>query len=148
TVVFDKTGTVTVGAPNVVRIIPAAGVSEEQVLSVAASLERHSEHPIATAVIRAAGQRSVRLQRVENVQARAGSGVTGEIGGRGAAIGNAQLMRALGVEVKQDAVDFSAAADGGSQLFVAADGQVLGKIVVADAIRHTSREAVESLKDL
>jgi len=148
TVVFDKTGTVTVGAPNVVRIIPAAGVSEEQVLSVAASLERHSEHPIATAVIRAAGQRSVRLQRVENFQARAGSGVTGEIGGRGAAIGNAQLMRALGVEVKQDAVDFSAAADGGSQLFVAADGQVLGKIVVADAIRHTSREAVESLKDL
>src|SRR5256714_1762515 len=147
TVVFDKTGTVTVGAPNVVRIIPAAGVSEEQVLSVAASLERHSEHPIATAVIRAAGQRSVRLQRVENFQARAGSGVTGEIGARGAAIGNAQLMRALGVEVKQDDVDFSAA-DGGSQLFVAADGQVLGKIVVADAIRHTSREAVESLKDL
>ena len=147
TVVFDKTGTVTVGAPNVVRIIPAAGASEEQVLSVAASLERHSEHPLATAIIRAAGQRAVRLERVENFQARAGSGVTGEIGGRGAAIGNAQLMRALGVEVKQDAVDFSAA-DGGSQLFVAADGQVLGKIVVADAIRHTSREAVESLKDL
>ena len=147
TVVFDKTGTVTVGAPNVVRIIPAAGVSDEHLLSVAASLERHSEHPIATAVIRAAGQRSVRLERVENFQARAGSGVTGEIGGRRAAIGNAQLMRAFGVEMKQDDVDFSAA-DGGSQLFVAGDGQVLGKIVVADAIRHTSREAVESLKDL
>src|SRR2546423_6116756 len=118
-VVFDKTGTITEGRSQVSRVVPVRGRSEVQLLEVAAALESHSEHPLATTIVKRAGELGVQYPRVENFRSHTGSGVTGEIGGRGAAIGNAQLMRALGVEVKQDAVDFSAAADGGSQLFVA-----------------------------
>jgi len=147
TVVFDKTGTVTEGTPRVERVVPSPGMSEEHVLGIAASLERHSEHPIAAAIIRASGERQASLDQVQDFQSRTGSGVTGKIGGKSAAIGNAQLMRSLGIEPNQD--DLRAApGTAGSELFVALDGKVIGRILVADVVRGTAREAVDRLRRL
>src|SRR5437868_6959815 len=102
TVVLDKTGTVTEGTPTVERVVPFGSVGEDEVLSVAASLERHSEHPVATAIVRAAGARAVRFDQVEGFQSHTGTGVTGKVAGQGAAVGNAQLMRNLGIAQRQD----------------------------------------------
>ncbi|HEV7838231.1 MAG TPA: heavy metal translocating P-type ATPase, partial [Gemmatimonadaceae bacterium] len=99
TVVLDKTGTVTEGTPAVTRVIPLASTDENGTLRIAASLERHSEHPVAAAILRAALERNVPLEAVEDFRSRTGSGVTGKLGGREIAVGNAQLMRDLEVDI-------------------------------------------------
>ena len=147
TVVLDKTGTVTEGTPTVKAVVPFGSVGEDDVLRVAASLERHSEHPVGTAIIRAAGARSVRFDQVERFQSHTGNGVTGSVAGRSTAVGNAQLMRNLGIAVQQS-VEATATAGEASELFVAVDGKVIGKIIVSDAVRASSREAVDKLRQL
>ena len=147
TVVLDKTGTVTEGTPTVKAVVPFGSVGEDDVLRVAASLERHSEHPVGTAIIRAAGARSVRFDQVEGFQSHTGSGVTGAVAGRSTAVGNAQLMRNLGIAVQQN-VEATATTGEASELFVAVDGKVIGKIIVSDAVRASSREAVDKLRQL
>ncbi len=149
TVVLDKTGTITEGVPSVGRVIAIGPLDENEILTAAASLERHSEHPVGTAIVRAAGERSVRFEPVGDFQSHTGSGVTGMVGGRKVAVGNAQLMRELKLDV--DAAEQSVAARavaGASELFVAIDGRVAGIIVVTDAIRPSSREAVERLEQM
>lgn len=145
TVVFDKTGTVTEGQPALRQIIPLAGAAEDDVLGVAASLERHSEHPFAAAIVRAGGERGVNFRSVTEFRSHTGSGVSGKVGSRDAAVGNAQLMRRLGMNVDAQ-VDNSAGEPGSSYLYVAIDGRIIGKIIVADAIRSSSREAVDRLR--
>ena len=147
TVVLDKTGTVTEGTPTVKAVVPFGSVGEDDVLRVAASLERHSEHPVGTAIIRAAGARSVRFDQVERFQSHTGSGVTGAVAGRSTAVGNAQLMRNLGIAVQQN-VEATATTGEASELFVGVDGKVIGKIIVSDAVRASSREAVDKLRQL
>ncbi|HEX9084638.1 MAG TPA: copper-translocating P-type ATPase, partial [Gemmatimonadaceae bacterium] len=149
TVVLDKTGTVTEGIPSVGRVIAIGALEEDEILTAAASLERHSEHPVGTAVVRAAGERGIGLEPVVDFQSHTGSGVTGIVGGRKVAVGNAQLMR----EMKLDAgaAEKSVAArsvPGASELFVAIDDRVAGIIIVTDAIRPSSREAVERLEQM
>jgi Cu+-exporting ATPase len=149
TVVLDKTGTVTEGIPSVGGVIAIGALEEDEILTAAASLERHSEHPVGTAIVRAAGERGVRLEPVVDFQSRTGSGVTGIVGGRKVAVGNAQLMH----EMKLDAgaAEESVAAQsvpGASELFVAIDDRVAGIIIVTDAIRPSSREAVERLEHM
>ena len=147
TVVLDKTGTVTEGVPSVGRVIAIGSLDEIDVLTAAASLERHSEHPVGTAIIRAAGARGVQLEPVSDFQSHTGSGVTGTVRGRTVAVGNAQLMREL--KVNGDASRESEAARaiaGASELYVVIDGRVAGIIMVTDAIRPSSREAVERLE--
>ncbi|MFL5522798.1 MAG: heavy metal translocating P-type ATPase [Gemmatimonadaceae bacterium] len=147
TVVFDKTGTVTEGQPAVRRIIPMGDASEAEVLAVAASLERHSEHPFATAVMRIADKRGVVSRPVTDFRSHTGSGVSGKLGSQRASAGNAQMMRTLGITVDDDAQNASVE-PGGSDLYVAIDGRIIGKIIVADALRSSSREAVDRLKTL
>jgi Cu+-exporting ATPase len=150
TVVLDKTGTVTEGIPSVERVIAIGSIDETEALTAAASLERHSEHPVAAAIVRAAGERGVRFERVTDFQSHTGSGVTGTIGGRKVAVGNAQLMRELRLDVSGVA-EISGAAralPGASELFVAIDSRLAAIIVVTDAIRPTSREAVERLENM
>src|SRR6476660_6281724 len=132
TVVLDKTGTVTEGAPAVKRVIPLASVDENEILRAAASLERHSEHPVATAVVRAAIERQVAFEPVTNFRSHTGSGVTGEIREREVAVGNVQLMRELGldIDVAADSIDSHLAA-GSGELYVAIGGQMVGTIVVS-----------------
>ena len=149
TVVLDKTGTVTEGNPGVARVIRLASSDESEILRTAASVERHSEHPVGAAVVRAALVRNISLEAVSNFRSLTGSGVTGTIGEHEVAVGNVQLMRNLEVDV--DAVVKSAATelrDGASGLYVAVDGRVVGLIVVSDSVRPSAREAVQKLEEM
>jgi Cu+-exporting ATPase len=147
TVVLDKTGTVTEGAPAVKRIIALGAIDELRILGVAASLERHSEHPVAAAVVHAALKMNVTLEPVTSFRSLTGSGVTGILRGCEVVIGNPRLLNELGLNVARlpEAINPDLAR-GGSELYVAIDGKVVGLIVVSDAIRPSSREAVEKLR--
>src|SRR5207237_1312876 len=140
TVVLDKTGTVTEGTPTRERVVAISPAAEDEILGVAASLERHSEHPVASAIVRAAGERNVRFDSVESFQSHTGSGVSGKVGGRAAAVGNAQLMRMLQIEANETEQQLPARV-GASELFVAVDRIIVGKLIVADVVRVSSREA-------
>jgi Cu+-exporting ATPase len=131
----------------VIAIGGSAG--EAEILTAAASLERHSEHPVASAIVRAAGERGARLESASDFQSHTGSGVTGIVGGRKVAVGNAALMRELKLDLAPaDNSSASRAVTGASELFVAIDARVVGIIAVTDAIRPTSREAVEKLEHM
>ena len=149
TVVLDKTGTVTEGIPSVGRVIAIGAAKESEVLAAAASVERHSEHPIGMAIVRAARELGARLEAVDDFRSHTGSGVTGRVGDRKVAVGNAHLMQQLGL--KMDSEEKPPAApeiSGASEFFVAIDGRIAGIIVVTDAIRASSREAVDKLRSL
>jgi Cu+-exporting ATPase len=147
TVVLDKTGTVTEGAPTVKRVVALEAVDEREILSAAASLERHSEHPVAAAVARAALERNVPLESVTSFRSHTGSGVTGIVREREVAVGNFQLMRELKFNVGSAAQSVDTyLTGGGSELYVAIDGRIVGVIIVSDAIRTSSREAVVKLR--
>ena len=147
TVVLDKTGTVTEGAPTVRRVVALGAVDGREILGAAASLERHSEHPVAAAVARAALERNVPLEPVTSFRSHTGSGVTGIVREREVAVGNFQLMRELKFNVDSAAQSVDTyLTSGGSELYVAIDGRIVGVIIVSDAIRASSREAVEKLR--
>jgi Cu+-exporting ATPase len=149
TVVLDKTGTVTEGIPSVGRVIATGTAKESEVLAAAASLERHSEHPVGMAIVRAARELGVPLEAVGDFRSHTGSGVTGLVRGRKVAVGNAHLMQRLTLDI--DAAEKVAGARdiaGASELFVAIDGQIAGIIVVTDAIRASAHEAVDKLRSL
>jgi Cu+-exporting ATPase len=149
TVVLDKTGTVTEGTPSVGRVIAIGQVKESELLAAAASLERHSEHPVGMAIVRAARELGLLLEPVGDFRSHTGSGVTGLVRDRRIAVGNAHLMQQLGLDIGV-AENSGGARDiaGASELFVAIDGKVAGIIVVTDAIRPSSREAVDRLRSL
>jgi P-type Cu+ transporter len=153
TVVLDKTGTVTEGAPAVARVIALGTLSDVEVLGRAAALERHSEHPVAAAIVRAARDKEVALDPVTEFQSHTGSGVTGKVRGRDVAVGNIQLMRELGIAVEDPRLENGSSAlegegegEGSSKLLVATDGRIAGVIVVSDSLRPSSREAVQRLQ--
>jgi Cu+-exporting ATPase len=147
TLVVDKTGTLTAGKPRVSSLVPAAGFDESMLLSFGASLEKSSEHPLATAIVAAALKRKLELQDVSNFVSITGKGVTGVIGGKGVAVGNAALISDLGA----GGVDLVARADelrkgGATAMFVAIDGKPAGIIAVSDPIKATSKAALDELR--
>ena len=147
TLVVDKTGTLTEGKPRVVAVVPADGFDEATVLTLGASLERASEHPLATAIVASAQERSLALQDVADFKSITGKGVSGTIGARQVAVGNATLLKDMGVA----SADLEARADalrreGGTAMFVAVDGKPAGIIAVADPIKATTPAALESLR--
>ena len=147
TLVVDKTGTLTEGKPKVTAIIPAAGFSESEILPLAASLERSSEHPLAAAIVTAAQDRGASTQQPTDFASVTGKGVTGKIGGRVVALGNAKLMTDLGVtlgdlEHKADELR----GDGATALFLAIDRKPGGVIAIADPIKATTRAALDTLR--
>jgi Cu+-exporting ATPase len=147
TLVVDKTGTLTEGKPRVTAIVPAAGFDESAVLSFGASLEKSSEHPLAAAILAAAAERKVALQAVTNFASVTGMGVTGTIGGRRIAVGNAALLKDRGIasadlEARADALR----KDGATALFVAVDDKPAGIIAVADPIKATTMAALDALR--
>jgi Cu+-exporting ATPase len=147
TVVFDKTGTITGGQPRVARIVATTGASAAEVLLLAASLESHSEHPLAAAIVKRAGEQGIRPASVDDFRSHTGSGVTGVIDGSRVAVGNAALMTELGDGVTPSRGQ-SAAQPGESELFVTVNGQLVGTIIVADVVRPTSRQAIDQLRQL
>jgi len=145
TVVFDKTGTITEGAPTVKSVTAFPTFTENELLAAGGSLERHSEHPVAAAIVREALARGIPLSEVESFQSHTGSGVTGRVAERAVAVGNAQLMGELGVTTKERPLPPNS---GESELFVAIDSIMTGRVIVADAVRESSRLAVDDLRRL
>jgi P-type Cu+ transporter len=147
TLVVDKTGTLTEGKPKVTAIVPAMGLSESEILALAASLERSSEHPLAAAIVTAAGDRSDSIREATDFTSVTGKGVTGKVGGRSVALGNAKLMADLGVKLG----DLGHKADelrggGATALFLAVDGKPGAVIAIADPIKATTQAALDTLR--
>ncbi len=147
TIVIDKTGTLTEGKPTVVAIRMAGGVSEAELLRLAASLERASEHPLAGAIVAAAKERELALPDAAEFDTAPGKGVTGVVDGRYVTIGNLAMMAGAGVDTA--ALDAEADAlrqDGTTVIFVAIDGEPAGIIAIADPVKPTTPAALAALK--
>jgi P-type Cu+ transporter len=147
TLIADKTGTLTEGKPRVVAMVTADGFDEATVLSLGASLERSSEHPLAAAIIASAKERGVELKDAAGFASVTGKGVTGTIGGRAVAVGNAALLNDIGIA----SADLESRADklrrnGATAVFVAVDGRPAGLIAVADPVKATTPAALSSLR--
>jgi Cu2+-exporting ATPase len=146
-VVMDKTGTLTKGEPEVTDVI-AHGISEDELMSVAAALEQESEHPLAEAIVRRAEERGIPKVQAVDFENVPGHGATALVDGRRVAVGNLRLMEREGVEMdelRQRQQDL--ASSGHTAVVVAVDGQALGLIGLADAARPTALTAVRSLHD-
>jgi len=147
TLVVDKTGTLTEGKPKVVAVVPTEGLSEDEALALAASLERSSEHPLAAAIVAAAKERGLALPEAADFASMTGKGVTGAVDGRAVALGNAKLMADLGVDLGglRDEADMLRG-DGATALFLALDGRAGGVVAVADPIKATTPAALDRLR--
>jgi Cu+-exporting ATPase len=147
-VVLDKTGTLTQGRPGLTDLHPF-GLDEASALALAAAAERHSEHPIATAIVQAAQGRGLEIPTAEAVEAVPGYGIQARVDGRRVAVGAARFMERLGIPI-ETATDLAArlAAQAKTPVYVAADGALVAVLAVADPIKATSREAMARLKAL
>ena len=147
TLVVDKTGTLTEGRPKVIAVVTTEGMSENDGLAMAASLERSSEHPLAAAIVAAAREKGAEPRDVANFASVTGKGVTAVVGGRATAIGNAALMADLGVAIGDLAARAEALrGEGATALFLAVDGKPAAVIAIADPIKATSRSALDNLR--
>jgi Cu+-exporting ATPase len=147
TLVVDKTGTLTEGKPRVVAAVAAPGMSEALILSIAASLERSSEHPLAAAIVAAARDRSLPLRDATGFASDTGKGVRGLVDGHAVALGNARLMEELGVALGSlDAQAHAQRQEGATALFLAIDGAPAGVIAIADPIKATTQAALDGLR--
>jgi Cu+-exporting ATPase len=146
TLVVDKTGTLTEGRPKLVALLPAAGFDEAELLRLAASLERGSEHPLASAIVAAAEQRGLVLASPEAFEARTGRGVVGRLDGRTVALGNDALLTELGADAGVlRALAEAMRSEGRTAVFLAVDGAAAGVLAVADPIKESTPEAVRQL---
>ena len=149
TLIVDKTGTLTKGEPRLVAILPATGHDEATVLKLAASLEKGSEHPLAEAIVRAAGERGVRVAEAADFEAVTGKGVRGTVEGRTVAIGNLKLVQDLGLEADALTEDADRRREGGETvMFVMLDGQLAGLVSVADPMKDSTPGAIRALHRL
>jgi len=145
--IVDKTGTLTEGRPVFERAVPVEGERADEILRLAASLDQGSEHPLAEAIVRAARERGLALDRPETFESDAGSGVRGRVAGREFALGNVTLMDRLGVALEGLAAQAEALrAAGASVMHLAADGRLLGLLAVSDPIKASTPEALATLK--
>ncbi|MEO1193358.1 MAG: copper-translocating P-type ATPase [Pseudomonadota bacterium] len=145
--VVDKTGTLTEGKPRLTDLHVLPGQEEAGLLSDAAALERGSEHPLAEAVVAAAQERGLEIPVAEAFEAVAGKGVTGQVGGRSLALGNAAYMTDLGLDPASLAATAEAFADAGkTPLYLALDGQLAGLLAVADTVKETTPAAIAALQ--
>jgi Cu+-exporting ATPase len=147
TIVVDKTGTLTEGKPRLVRVVPAPGFTESEVLRVAGSLERASEHPLAQAIASATGERRIALAEPKAFESRTGRGVVGELDGQRAAIGSRKLLDELGIDSSALASAAEAMrAEAQTAMFVASGERIAGIVAVADPIKASTPEAVRGLR--
>jgi Cu+-exporting ATPase len=148
TLVVDKTGTLTLGKPSLSAVDSLGSLSESEILRLAASLERGSEHPIAAAILAAAKARAVAMADVQGFASPAGKGVSGTVDGRSLLLGNASFLREAGIDV--DAADAKADAlrhEGATVVLLAVDGQAEGLLSVSDPVKETTPEALKRLRE-
>ncbi|HZZ34669.1 MAG TPA: heavy metal translocating P-type ATPase, partial [Caulobacteraceae bacterium] len=147
TLVIDKTGTLTEGRPAVTAIIPAPGFDERELLRLAASLERGSEHPLADAILRAAQDRHLPLSEPSEFDSPVGRGVLGVVDGRKVVLGGARLMAERGVDLSAlESQAEALRAEGTTAIFATVDGALAGVIGIADPVKTTTPQAVQALK--
>lgn len=148
-VVLDKTGTLTKGKPQVTDILPASGYDGDSLLRLAASLESKSEHPIAAAITRRAGESNVETDEAQGFTALPGHGVRAEINGKTAIGGNAALIKSKGMlDADMKALGERLADEGKTPLYFAFDGRIAGIIAVADVVKEDSGQAISELKNM
>jgi Cu+-exporting ATPase len=146
TLVVDKTGTLTEGKPTVVSVEPAEGGDANDLLRLAASLERGSEHPLAAAIVRGAQEKAIALVEASSFTSLTGKGVKGVVEGRPVALGNAALLAEFGSDPGESGARAEALrTDGQTVMFVVVDGKVAGLVGVADPIKSTTAEALRAL---
>lgn len=149
TVVLDKTGTVTLGKPQVVEVVPSASGSADELLSLAAAAERLSQHPLAECIVAEAERRGLTIPAAEGLQVVAGAGVRAASDGRSILVGNERLLESAGIPTADAApLVERLRKEGASPLLVALDDRYLGLIAVADAVAPHSRDAIDDLKSL
>ncbi|MFM1814440.1 MAG: hypothetical protein RLZ98_1135 [Pseudomonadota bacterium] len=149
TLIVDKTGTLTEGKPVLTDVVCAAGFGEPEILEVAASLERGSEHPLAAAIVAGAADRGITPAAAADFDSVSGKGVTGNVGGRAVALGNTALLDGLGVD--HGALDDAASrlrAEGKTAMYLAIDGRLAALLAVADRIKETTPDALADLREL
>ncbi|WP_051022490.1 heavy metal translocating P-type ATPase [Acidovorax sp. KKS102] len=146
TLIVDKTGTLTEGKPSFERVVAMPGLSEDEVLRLAASLDQGSEHPLADAIVQAARAKGLALDKPEDFESGSGIGVRGRVAGRQLALGNTVLMEQVGVSANPLLAQAEALrATGASVMYLAADGQLQGLLAVSDAIKASTPEALATL---
>ncbi|UWU77029.1 heavy metal translocating P-type ATPase [Bradyrhizobium huanghuaihaiense] len=148
TLVVDKTGTLTEGKPKVVGIVPASGFAEDDILRIAATVERASEHPLADAIVRAAKERQLALGQVEQFDSPTGKGATGKVDGKTVVLGNARYLSSIGIDTTTlDAEAERLRGDGATVINMAIEGQLAGLFAIADPVKASTPEALKALAD-
>jgi P-type Cu+ transporter len=146
TLVVDKTGTLTEGKPKVVSIAAAPGFHEAEILQLAASVERASEHPLADAIVRAARERNLDLSTVDEFDSPTGKGVTGKVDGKTVVLGNSNFLTSLGIEAGPlNEQSEWLRADGATVINIAIDGKLAGLIAIADPVKPSTPDALKAL---
>jgi Cu+-exporting ATPase len=149
TLIVDKTGTLTEGKPKLVAVMPEPGHDEAEVLRLAATLEKGSEHPLAEAIVRGAEERGVKLAEAQDFEAVTGKGVKGRVDGKAVALGNLKLVKDLGLDGAELSAKADAARDDGQTvMFIVLDGAVAGLVAVADPVKASTPAAIKSLHEL
>lgn len=147
TLIVDKTGTLTEGKPRFNLAVAASGYTEDEVLRLAASLDQGSEHPLADAIVKAAREHNLTLDKVDSFESSTGIGVRGSVNGQQLALGNTALMSQLNVQIESLKLTADALrATGASVMYLAVDGQPAGLLSVSDPIKKSTTEALATLK--
>jgi Cu+-exporting ATPase len=147
TLVVDKTGTLTEGKPKLVSVVPFGGFDPKELIRLAATLERGSEHPLAAAIVKGATERGVVLASAESFASVTGKGVQGKVDGRSVALGNLNLLADLGVPAGRAGEQADVLrAEGQTVMFVVVEGRMAGLVGVADPIKETTPEALRQLR--
>ena len=148
TLIVDKTGTLTEGRPNLTDVVAAEGLDEIDLLALAAALEQGSEHPLAEAIVDGARLREVTIEKASAFEAVTGKGVKGLVAGHAVALGNAAMMKDIGVETAPLAERADALrADGRTVMYVALEGRLAGFVAVADPVKANAADAIRALHD-
>jgi Cu+-exporting ATPase len=148
TLVVDKTGTLTEGKPELTDVIAFGSASEEDVLALAAALEKGSEHPLAEAILDGAGKRGLTIGKADDFEAVTGKGVKGRVAGQAVALGNQAMMHDISVDlVSAEKQADELRATGKTAMFIAADAELVGIVAVADPIKATTAAAIEALHE-
>ena len=146
TLVVDKTGTLTEGKPKVVAIVPAEGFNETDILRLAATVERASEHPLADAIVRAAKERNLDLGKVEEFDSPTGKGATGKVDGKTIVLGNANFLQSLGIDAQSlNDQGERLRGDGATVINIAIDGKLAGLFAIADPVKASTPDALKAL---
>lgn len=148
TLIVDKTGTLTEGRPKLTDVVAANGFSEDELLALAAGLEKGSEHPLAEAIVEGAGTRGLEIADASGFEAVTGKGVSGTVSGKKVALGNAAMMTDLGIDTASvSARSETLQTEGRTVMFVAVGDKLAGIVAVADPVKATTAEAIRALRD-